>query len=493
MVLFIAAMLVVTTLALQVINQRLQARLTGQVGEHIDEITVAIDVALRSRNSNLFLDEFIAEESRGRLSVSPESIVHRILVVDENGKVIDSTTPEDILQPLPAEISRLPRVSRGDLLREADVGGGARERAITFTYPTEKGDRKIIMVISLKRLTQTVSDVSRDRLLATVALGLLMVLLISVFSPRFTRPVTQLADAARRVTAGDLDFQVQVARQDEVGRLAQTFNEMLAGLRSKHELEEQLQRAERSAVVGRLASGIAHEIRNPLNFINLSIDHLREKFAPSAQPLPNTEAARAEYTRILVTIKDEIARLNTLVSNFLNYGRPTRLKLREFDARTLLEEVVALVHAQADQQGVKLTIQEAAGGDHDHRLRADVEQIKTCFSNLVINAVQAMPEGGALVVTLDSRPGEIEITFTDTGCGIEPEAVEQIFEPYYSTKETGIGLGLPLTKKLIEDHGGTITVSSEAGSGTTFTVTLPREPALPPADGARPQAQLATR
>ncbi len=498
MVLFIAAMLLVTTVALNLINQRLERRINRQVEEHIEQLTLAIDLALRSRQSKQYLYDFVPQESQGKLLVGPEHIVSHILVTDASGIIIDSTRQEDVGKRLPAAINALPTVRQGDLLREAEANNSPQGRTITFTINSvnDQGDsvqRRIIIVFSMNRLTQARREANRDRLLATLALGLLMILLVAWFSRRFSRPITELARAAQKVAAGDLEFQVFVLRHDEVGKLAETFNEMLFGLRNKRELEEQLQRAERSAVVGRLASGIAHEIRNPLNFINLSIDHLREKFAPSAQPPPNVEAARAEYTHILVTIKDEIARLNTLVSNFLSYGRPSRLKLRELDARRLIEETLALVQAQAEQQGVRLIVQESSDGDGDHHLHADAEQIKTCFSNLIINAVQAMPDGGVLTVTLNPRFADIEMTFADTGCGIPPEALEQIFEPYYSTKETGIGLGLPLTRKLIEDHGGSITVNSVVGSGTTFTVTLPRDPITPAAQAATAQAQLSAR
>ena len=405
MVLLIAAMLLVTTIALQIINSRLQGRVTRQVEEHIEEMTVAIGVALSSRSSKTWLYEFVTEG--GRLTISPDSVVHNIFVTDEdNGHIIiDSTIPDptgenqpqDYHHLLPEAISSLPPVRQGNLLRDADEK--APERTITLPLETDNGRRKIIIVVSLSRLARTVREASRDRLLATVALGLLMTLLVAIFSHRFSRPVTELARAARKVAAGDLDFQVLVLRRDEVGTLAETFNEMLFKLRNKRELEERLQRAERSAVVGRLASGIAHEIRNPLNFINLSIDHLKEKFAPSEQRLPDVKAARSEYTHILVTIKDEIARLNSLVSNFLSYGRPSKLRLREVETRALVAEVMALVQAQADQQGVKLAVEESPGSTGDHQVKADVEQLKTCFSNLIINAVQAMPEDGELTVT----------------------------------------------------------------------------------------------
>jgi signal transduction histidine kinase len=168
---------------------------------------------------------------------------------------------------------------------------------------------------------------------------------------------------------------------------------MLAGLRSKRELEEKLQRAERSALTGRIAAGIAHEIRNPLSFINLTMDFMRDKFAPAA------DTTRGEYTKLCDSVKDEIGRLNRMVSDFLSYGRPARLKLREINARELVEEVVSLVRAQADQQGVSLQVEEEVDDDsqkHDAHFQGDAEQLKTCFSNLAINAVQAMAGGGAL-------------------------------------------------------------------------------------------------
>ena len=139
-------------------------------------------------------------------------------------------------------------------------------------------------------------------------------------------------------------------------------------------------------------------------------------------------------------IKDEIGRLNQLVSNFLSYGRPARFKLRELDASTLIGEIADLVRAQATEQHVALEVY--VEGDGSTTFEGDGEQLRTCFSNLVINAIQAMPDGGRMTITL--RPGEHEqvIEFSDTGSGIAEDAIQQIFEPYYSTKETGIGLDL---------------------------------------------------
>jgi len=257
-----------------------------------------------------------------------------------------------------------------------------------------------------------------------------------------------------------------------------TFNEMLVGLRRSRALEEELQRAERCAVVGRLASGIAHEIRNPLNFINLSIDYLRDKHRPA------DATGRDEYLRILTTIKDEIGRLNHLVGDFLSYGRSAKLRRREVDARALVSEVRDLVSTSAAQQNVSIRITGLSpeGGSAEGEtgltlpITADPEYLRTCFSNIMINAIQAMPDGGLLTVAFDREPSRLTIDFHDNGQGMSPEMCEQIFEPYFSTKETGIGLGLALTRKIIEEHGGEISVSSQLGVGTTFHIILPTVP-----------------
>lgn len=468
-VFFMAATLLANTVVLQYINQRLERRITEQAERQFNELAQAVDLALRSFWSGEYIADLVANAG---LQVTPDGTIRHILITDEQGKVIDSAESADINRPLRAEIAGLPPVSHDD----AANGRLSHDHASKITFPvrTSEGERKIIVVVSLKRFSQTAREAARDRLLSTLLAGLLLLILIAFMSRSFTRPVSELAQAAQRVKSGDLNFEVETTQQNEVGALARTFNEMIAGLRRNRELEEQLQRAERSAVVGRLASGIAHEIRNPLNFMNLSIDHLREKFVAPNTPSAAAESARAEAVNILGLIKDEIGRLNRLVSDFLSYGRPARLKLREVDARALLEEVLGLVRAQAEQQGVRTSLRVDDRESADTHFTVDAEQIKTCFSNLIINAVQAMPEGGALDVVLTPAEMHLTVSITDTGHGIAPEALEQIFEPYYSTKETGIGLGLPLTKKLIEDHGGEITVSSEPGRGTTFTVQLPR-------------------
>jgi signal transduction histidine kinase len=465
MVSFISMTLLVTAMALSFFNQQLERRTTLVVEEYIRDITLATDIVYRSFSSGKYLYDLVNLGSPESLTITDESVIRHLLVVDQEGLVFDSSSQADLGQPYQAVLEASRTWAPGDLRLTDGPANGEARRTLNFSIETERGIRRIFIVISMNRLGQVKETGDRVRLILFVLLGAGLITAIFLFTRRFTRPITGLGEAARRVTAGELDFEVPVDGPPEVSRLSATFNDMLAGLRRSRDLEEELQRAERSAVVGRLASGIAHEIRNPLNFINLSIDYLRDKYPPAAEP------GRAEYTRILTTIKDELARLNRLVSDFLSYGRTARLKCREIDVRALIEEVRDLVSTRTTQQNVEIVIESTTP---QVTLLADPEQLKTCFSNIMINAVQAMPGGGQLRVTLDLHPDQLQIDFTDTGHGMTAEMCEQVFEPYFSTRETGIGLGLALTRKIVEEHGGRISVESHPDRGTTFHIIIPR-------------------
>ncbi|HKX27912.1 MAG TPA: ATP-binding protein [Blastocatellia bacterium] len=481
---FVTVIVMTTIVAIYYINQHLEQRIANLVEEHIDAISTSIDLVQTALPSSRYLYELVEEDGRITISLDEGHIIHRILISDDNGRIIDSADADDVGKNLKDVLGDLSPLNPPKTKPKTDASGREPELVLTYMIETEKGSRRVTFIVSPHLLAETLREESRQRLIAIAILSLVLVLIVGLVTWRFTGPIQELSQAARRVSSGDFDFSIPVRQRDEMGALARAFNEMLAGLRSKRELEEKLQRAERSALTGRIASGIAHEIRNPLSFINLTIDFMRGKFAPQ------TETLRTEYTRLCDTVKDEIGRLNRMVSDFLSYGRPAKLKLREIDAQELMEEVASLVRAKADQQGVSLSITAESAEDNpgSHtNFQGDVEQLKTCFSNLTINAVQAMDEGGSLKIILHPQKDWIRFEVSDTGSGIAPDAIDHIFEPYFSTKETGIGLGLPLTKKLIEDHGGRITVSSEVGTGTTFTVTLPREPAPSPEPGALPQ------
>jgi signal transduction histidine kinase len=285
---------------------------------------------------------------------------------------------------------------------------------------------------------------------------------------RFTRPIKDLSNAARRVAAGDFDFRVPAAdRPDEMGQLASRFNEMIARLGHMRELEALLHQTEQSAVVGRLASAIAHEIRNPLNYINLTLDHLRTAFPP------DDPKKRETFERLAQQLKTEVARINTRISEFLNYSRPSTLELRPLDLGEAARDALQMVEVKAQESGIETRVEQA--GEVPPVL-GDEEALRSVFTNLIINGMQAIDgEGGKLVINISPEDGgrNARVEVTDTGRGIAPEDISKVFEPYFSTKETGTGLGLAIVKKAVDDHGGTISVRSKLGEGTTFVITLP--------------------
>jgi signal transduction histidine kinase len=285
---------------------------------------------------------------------------------------------------------------------------------------------------------------------------------------RFTRPIKDLSIGARRIAGGDFSFHVPTSgRHDEMGELTELFNEMTIKLGRTRELEAKLYNAEKAVVVSRLASAIAHEIRNPLNYINLTLDHLRAAFAP-------TDPEKQEkFNSLTKQLKLEVARINSRITEFLNYSRPAKLDPRPVDLYEAATDAMRIFEVQAAESNVATSV--VRQGEVPPVI-ADAEVLRSALINLIINGFQAMDgSGGKLSVALsivdDGHRARMEVT--DSGRGIAPEDISKVFEPYYSTKETGTGLGLAIVKKAIEDHDGTISVKSKLGEGTTFTITLP--------------------
>jgi signal transduction histidine kinase len=301
----------------------------------------------------------------------------------------------------------------------------------------------------------------------TLILLLVTTLVTGIVVWRFTRPIKDLSIAARRVAGGDFSIRVPAERRDEVGALAEAFNEMTSQLGRTRQLESQLHQAEKGAVVGRLASAIAHEIRNPLNYINLTLDHLRSTFAP------DDPEKRATFERLANQLKSEVARINTHITDFLSYSRPSRLETQPLNLSDEARDALRMIEGQAAEAGIETRIDEHGPVPE---IMADRQALRSVLTNLMLNSLQAMDgEGGSVVVNISSekKSDRVQLEVSDTGRGIAPEDISKVFEPYYSTKETGTGLGLAIVKKAIDEHGGSINVTSRPGSGTTFTITLP--------------------
>ena len=251
-----------------------------------------------------------------------------------------------------------------------------------------------------------------------------------------------------------------------------TFSSQLEGRVRKasarlEETQRQLFQSEKLAALGKLSAGIAHEIRNPLTSIKILIHSLVDEQA--------TETSREKD---LAVIEAEIERVNKIIKQFLDFARPRPPSLEPMEVKAILEETLALLVYEMEAQKISL---ERSYAPDIPLVPMDREQMKQVFLNLMLNAIQAMERGGHLRVAIRWRPAPsgdggrsvAEITVQDTGPGMEEDIQRKIFEPFFSTKEEGIGLGLPIARRIVEEHGGEVQVESRAGEGTTFTITLP--------------------
>ncbi|HUW55086.1 MAG TPA: ATP-binding protein [Planctomycetota bacterium] len=240
----------------------------------------------------------------------------------------------------------------------------------------------------------------------------------------------------------------------------------LKALRGLRRAERRARDSERLAYLGSLAGGLAHEIKNPLSTLHMNLQLLEEDVRKSGG-----DRAQRDLGRIKV-LRREVRRLEEVLEDFLRYARRHQLELEAQNVNDILAEILDFVTPEASRTGVRVS----RGLTPDlQSCRVDAGQLKQAFLNIVINAKQAMPDGGELIVHTKNVPKGIEIEFIDTGTGISDDDLPRIWDVYYSSKKTGTGLGLPTARRIIEEHGGTIRVDTEVGKGTCFTVFLPTQ------------------
>jgi two-component system, NtrC family, nitrogen regulation sensor histidine kinase NtrY len=294
--------------------------------------------------------------------------------------------------------------------------------------------------------------------------GILLSIAFSLWiAARVSRPIEQLARAAEQVASGDWEAQVPEGGHDEVGVLARSFNHMTTALVTQR---EQLVQSERVAAWRELARRLAHELKNPLFPLQLTVENMVR--AREVSPAEFDEVFR-EGTQ---TLAMEIANLKTIIGRFSDFSKMPKPQPEHIDAKEIIARVRSLYDTRTSEDAKIHFAVEVA--DAPMRLMADPELLHRALSNLVLNAIDAMPDGGTL--TLSARPtaNKIEFRIADTGGGLTPEECERLFTPYYTTKQHGTGLGLAIVQSIVADHAGKISVESPAGRGATFIITLPR-------------------
>jgi signal transduction histidine kinase len=295
-----------------------------------------------------------------------------------------------------------------------------------------------------------------------ITLPILAIGVAFVFIRGVTRPADVLLNATRKLKGGDLDYRIE-GLKDEFGEVASSFNEMASALK-KH--MQETQRAEQMKMVGVMAAGLAHEIKNPLAGIKVSMEVLS-----SESSLPEEDKG------VILGVIEEIRRIESLMKSLLNFAKPPKPKMMTAYVNNILDTTINFslkYHSTASNSsnGIKIV------KDFDSSLPATVAdpmQLQQVFLNLLLNATAVMPNGGTLKVKTSYDTGEnaIRIEISDTGKGIDKAIMDKIFQPFFTTRSKGTGLGLAMSKQLIEQHGGVITAENNPEGGATFRITLP--------------------
>ena len=294
---------------------------------------------------------------------------------------------------------------------------------------------------------------------------MLAILFSSWAAARVTKPVEQLAAAAREVAAGNLNTAVEVTSSDEVGDLADAFNRMTSDL---VEQKDRLVQTERVAAWLELARRLEHELKNPLFPLKLTVENLIR----ARQQSP--EIFEEIFRESSATLLAEINNLKQVISRFSEFSKMPLPQLQRVQVNDVVQRVSRLYQVQLEGRdgtsiGLRLDL-----SDSIEAIGADPELLHRAISNLVLNAMDAMPQGGTLTLRTRPEDGRVSIAVSDTGVGLTPEECERLFTPYYTSKQHGTGLGLAIVQSVVSDHGGTVSVQSKPGQGTTFRIELPR-------------------
>jgi signal transduction histidine kinase len=304
----------------------------------------------------------------------------------------------------------------------------------------------------------------RNNIAMVFGFSLILGIFLTVTTSRsISRPIMQLVDASRKLQNHTLGNDALHPKCKELQMLSNSFKSMQEDL---VEYEEEKSRLESVEITKNLAAGIAHEIKNPINTVGLITDYLQTNLSP------DEPEKRYEFFKLSENMKNELKRINRIVEGFLRLTKPDVYTFKNENVNSIIQYNVSTLEPELVRHGIKVLLNYHSSLP---LIKADRDRLNQVFSNLIINAIEAMPRGGQIDITTNHQNSNVEINIADDGIGIEEENLRKIFSPYYSTKNKGFGLGLSLIHSIIHKHQGKISVHSEKGKGTRFTILLPVE------------------
>ena len=467
LLLILLFILVVSVSSLSIIYSRSEEALLERVTDNIDDITRAIQISVEE----ITYRGDSTQRLKGYVDMLQRKGIKEISIISDNAEVIASSNPTKIgTKENPKKMGTPEKGSKKkDLVITAKLGEESKkegQRLYNVIMPVAiKGQNlgyiHISMILDDYRYIQRRNHLKR--ILSTVFAFSIGIIISLILAEKYTVPIKKIATASKRIAQGELVKIKDENRGDEIGVLVRSFNEMVDKLSERKELEEKLKKTEQLSAIGQLASGIAHEVRNPLNFLSLSIGHIKERIAE--EKIKGGE----DLTDLLDDLKREIYRVNELINNFLFVGKPITLHREWTDAETLVRDALYMLKDKV-RDGITVSMAEGNGSG---RIFCDREYMRICLINLILNSVQAIEDRGTVEIGYGKSDHSSYISVSDDGKGVRQEELDKIFEPYYSTKKLGIGLGLTITKRLVDEHGGTIAMESDPGKRTVVTITVP--------------------
>jgi signal transduction histidine kinase len=463
--LIVVTMGIVTVLS--VVHER-EARYLGIVARSVsltEALSVPVTDALMYGELGLVAEEGVVDSYvSGLLDRNPD-LARYVIVADSKGVVTHSNRWELIGRRFERSLGCFPAA---DVSTIGQVTAAEGERILEVRTPLNISTRcwgSMTIGFSLVPIEQQVRAVAKRAALVALALMLGNSILTAAYVEKLIRPILSLHNTMRQAGHGDLTVRAPVRRWDEVGELSAAFNRMMEELEGAREREgmrwARLAHTEKMAAVGTLAAGVAHEVNNPLAGILTCLEAIQDR--------PEDAEMRERY---LGLVQDGIKRIEHTVLNLLDFSRPSEIRPEPTSLVQNLHQVVEMTEFQLRKNHVDVSFDVEPD---EPIVLADHFQMKQLFLNLVLNAIQAMPNGGKLTLRTRRSGDDAVVEVTDTGVGIVDEIRERIFDPFFSTREVGqgTGLGLSVSYSIVTAHGGAIEVDSQAGKGATFRITLP--------------------
>lgn len=455
LLLLMLVMLSMSVIAFTYLHYLNEAAILDLMEDQINELSRAIQVSYEQLTAEANTDEARLSEYINQLK---RKGIKEISILSNDQEIIASTDPHRKGTKL--------SVSKNEFVVRTVLGenDGSTKKLYNIIIPiTVKNHRMGYVHISM--YVEDFEKLSKathiKRLIITFMIFGIGFLFSIVIAYKFTSPISSLIKGARKIVEGRLEpFTGRYT--GELADLVDSFNSMVLKLKERNEMQERLKKSEQQAILGQIASGIAHEIRNPMNFINLSLDHILTQFKKGFP--------QDEIESLIFRIKEEIGRVNQMLINFLNLGKEPKIYLVKIKGEVVLEEVLHLVSPRLRTQQIELVKDYC---EPIPEVLMDIDKTKSVFINVLNNSIDALPNGGTIKVSILKEGGFIIYRFEDNGCGIKKEDLEKIFEPYFTTKKNGIGLGLSISERVVKAHGGEINVESQAGKGTVVTVKIP--------------------